>query len=58
MKLFGLVVVLNGRKICIEKILGFRGNAACFFLNPYFCFDHNLVIDPSSKLSDSKFWVN
>ena len=26
-ELFGLVVVLNGGKICIEKILGFRGDA-------------------------------
>ena len=41
---FGLVVVLNGGKICIEKMLGFRGDAVCFFLNPYFFFGHNLVI--------------
>ena len=42
--LFGLVVVLNGRKICIEKMLGFRGDVVRFFFNPYFCFDHNLAI--------------
>ena len=29
--LFGLVVVLNGGKICIEKMLGFRGDAIRFF---------------------------
>ena len=29
--LFGLVVVLNGGKICIEKMLSFRGDAVCFF---------------------------
>ena len=29
--LFGLVVVLNGGKICIEKMLGFRGDAVLFF---------------------------
>ena len=28
---FGLVVVLNGGKICIEKMLGFRGDAVPFF---------------------------
>ena len=28
--LFGLVVVLNGRKICIEKILGFKGDVGFF----------------------------
>ena len=28
--LFGLVVVLNRRKICIEKKLGFRGDAVRF----------------------------
>ena len=28
---FGLVVILNGGKICIEKMLGFRGDAVCFF---------------------------
>ena len=27
---FGLVVVLNGGKICIEKILGFRGDIRFF----------------------------
>ena len=31
MKLFGLVVVLNGGKICIEKMLGFRRDAVRFF---------------------------
>ena len=50
--LFGLVVVLNGRKICIEKMLGFRGDAVRFF-NPCFCFGHH-----SSKLRDSNLWVN
>ena len=29
--LFGLVVVLNRRKFCIEKMLGFRGDAVRFF---------------------------
>ena len=29
--LVGLVVVLNRGKICIEKMLGFRGDAAHFF---------------------------
>ena len=29
--LFGLVVVLNGGKICIDKMLGFRGDAVRFF---------------------------
>ena len=43
MKLFGLVVVLNGEEFYIEKMLGFRGDAVCF-LNLYFCFCHNLVI--------------
>ena len=28
---FGLVVVLNGGKICIEKMLGFRGDVVPFF---------------------------
>ena len=42
--LFGMVVVLNGGKICIEKMLGFRGDAVRFFLNPCFCFGHNLAI--------------
>ena len=42
--LLGLVVVLNGGKICIEKMLGFRGDAVLFFLNPYFCFAHNMTI--------------
>ena len=42
--LFSLVVVLNGGKICIEKMLGFRGDIVRFFLNSCFCFGHNLVI--------------
>ena len=42
--LFGLVVVLNRGKICIEKMLGFRGDAVRFFFNPCFCFGYNLVI--------------
>ena len=29
--LFGSVVVLNGGNICIEKMLGFRGDAVPFF---------------------------
>ena len=29
--LFGLVVVLNGGNICIEKMLGFRGDVVRFF---------------------------
>ena len=29
--LFGLVGVLNGEKICREKMLGFRGDAIRFF---------------------------
>ena len=29
--LFGLIVVLNGRKICIEKMMGFRGDVVRFF---------------------------
>ena len=29
--LFGLVVVLNGGKFCIKKMLGFRGDAVHFF---------------------------
>ena len=35
--LFGLVVVLNGGKICIEKMWGFKGDAVCFF-KPMFLF--------------------
>ena len=42
--MFGLVLVLNGGKICIEKMLGFRGDVVRLFLNPCFCFNHNLVI--------------
>ena len=30
-ELFGLAVVLNGGKICIEKLLGFRIEAVHFF---------------------------
>ena len=29
--LFGMVVVLNGGKYCIEKMLGFRGDVVRFF---------------------------
>ena len=29
--LFGLVVVLNGGKFCIKKMLGFRGDVVLFF---------------------------
>ena len=42
--LVGLVVVLNRGKICIEKMLGFRGDAVRFFFNPCFCFCHKLAI--------------
>ena len=35
MKLFGLVVVLNGGKICIKKMMGFRGDAVGFFLKSH-----------------------
>ena len=31
MVFFGLVVVLNGGKNCIDKMLGFRGDAIHFF---------------------------
>ena len=51
--LFCLIGVLNEGKICIEKMLSFRGDVIRFFLNPYFCFGHH-----SSKLSDSNLWVN
>ena len=34
--LFGLIVVLNGEKICIEKMLGFRG--VYVFFKPIFLF--------------------
>ena len=34
--MFGLVVALNGGKICIKKMLGFKGDVVCFFLNPCF----------------------
>ena len=33
---FGLVVVLNGGKIYIEKMLGFRGSAVKIFPKPMF----------------------
>ena len=36
--LFGLIVVLNRGKICIEKMLGFRGDAVRFFFQPRFLF--------------------
>ena len=42
--LFGLVVVLNGGKFCIEKMLGFRGDAVRFFKTHVFFFGHNLNI--------------
>ena len=35
-ELFELVVVLNGGNICIEKMLGFRGEAVKFFPKPTF----------------------
>ena len=42
--LFGLVVLLNGGNICIEKMLAFRRDVVLFFLNPCFFFCHNLAI--------------
>ena len=33
---FGLVVVLNGGKICIEKMLGFKEDAVRFFKTFFF----------------------
>ena len=35
-KLFGLVVILNGGKFCIEKMLGFRGDTVKIFPKPTF----------------------
>ena len=35
-ELFGLIVVLNGGKNCIEKMLGFRGDVVKNFLKPTF----------------------
>ena len=35
-ELFGLVVVLNGGEIYIEKMLGFRGNDVKIFPKPTF----------------------
>ena len=31
-------MVLNGGKICIEKMMGFKGDAVRFFLKPMFFF--------------------
>ena len=42
--LFGLVVVLNGGKFCIEKMLAFRGDTVHFFLKIHVFFSHNLDI--------------
>ena len=39
-----MFVVLNGGKICIEKMVGFRGDVVYIFLNLCFCFGHNLAI--------------
>ena len=36
--LFCFVVVLNGEKQFIEKMLGFEGRCCPFFLNPCFFF--------------------
>ena len=33
---FGLVMVLNGGKICIEKMLGFRGDVCFFKIHVFF----------------------
>ena len=35
-ELFGLVMVLNGGNICIEKMLGCRGDAVKIFPKPKF----------------------
>ena len=35
-ELFGLVVVLNGGKICIKKMLGFREDVVKIFPKPTF----------------------
>ena len=35
-ELFGLVVVLNGGKFCIEKMLGFKRDTINFFSKPMF----------------------
>ena len=37
-ELFGLVVVLNGGKFCIEKMLGFRGDAVKIFFKTHVFF--------------------
>ena len=42
--LFSLVVVLNGGKFCIEKMLAFRGDTVHFLKKSMFFFCHNLVI--------------
>ena len=36
--LFGLAVVLNGGKFCIDKMSGSRGDAVRFFFKPMFLF--------------------
>ena len=41
--LFGLVVVLNGGKFCIKKMLGFMGDAVSFFFKPMFLFLSSLI---------------
>ena len=46
--LVGKVMVFNRGKICIEKMLGFRGDDVRFFFNPCFCFSHNLAITHSN----------
>ena len=55
--LVGLVVVLNRGKICIEKMLGFRGDSIRFFSTHVFVSAITWSYH-SSKLSDSNFWVN
>ena len=42
--MFGLVVVLNGGKIYIEKMVGLGEMLSIFFLNLCVCFGHNLAI--------------
>ena len=46
--LIGLVVVLNRGKICIEKMLGFRGDDVHFFSTHVFASAINLVITHSN----------
>ena len=49
--MFGLVVVLNGGKFCIKKMLGFRGDVVRFFSTHVFV----LVITWSSLIQIEGF---